>query len=61
LVEFLFNKDYSEEFRDITKGRIKDTVPTGGIMLLTQKPVSDDLPVRSVLSLWGSTWDQVGI
>jgi hypothetical protein len=43
---FISQKDYSEEFRDITKGRIKDTVPTGGIMLLTQKPVSDDLPVR---------------
>lgn len=39
-------KDYSEEFRDITKARIKESVPTGGITLLTQKPVSDDLPVR---------------
>ncbi|CAG7721134.1 unnamed protein product [Allacma fusca] len=37
-------EDYSEEFRDITKGRIKDSVPTGGITLLTQKPVSDELP-----------------
>lgn len=40
-------KDYSEEFRDITKSRIKDSVPSGGITLLTQKPVSDDLPVRA--------------
>lgn len=39
-------KDYSEEFRDITKLRTKESVPTGGITLLTQKPVSDDLPVR---------------
>ncbi|OXA53001.1 protein kinase C and casein kinase substrate in neurons protein 1 isoform X2 [Folsomia candida] len=37
-------EDYSEEFRDITKSRVKDAVPAGGIMLLTQKPVSDDLP-----------------
>ncbi|ODN01239.1 Protein kinase C and casein kinase substrate in neurons protein 2 [Orchesella cincta] len=37
-------EDYSEEFRDITKSRIKDSVPSGGITLLTQKPVSDDLP-----------------
>jgi len=37
-------EEYSEEFRDIAKGRIKESVPTGGITLLTQKPVSDDYP-----------------
>jgi len=39
-------EEYSEEFRDITKGRIRDSVPTGGITLLTTKPVSDELPAR---------------
>lgn len=46
LFSIIVVKDYSEEFRDITKSRIKESVPTGGITLLTQKPVSDDLPVR---------------
>jgi len=39
-------KDYSEEFRDITKSRIRESVPAAGITLLTQKSVSDDSPVR---------------
>jgi hypothetical protein len=37
-------EEYLEEFRDITKSRIKESVPTGGITLLSQKSVSDDLP-----------------
>lgn len=40
-------KEYSEEFRDIAKQRVKDAgVGPGGITLLTQKSVSDELPVR---------------
>jgi len=35
-------EDYSEEFRDITKAKVKESVPTGGITLLTQKSVSDE-------------------
>jgi hypothetical protein len=46
LVSFLQPKEYSEEFRDITKARVKESVPTGGITLLTQKSVSEDYTVR---------------
>jgi hypothetical protein len=41
-------QEYSEEFRDIAKQRVKDVGP-GGITLLTQKSVSDELPVRTLI------------
>lgn len=34
-------KDYTEEFRDISKGKSKDSMP-GGIMLINQRPVGED-------------------
>lgn len=34
-------KDYTEEFRDISKGKSKESVPSG-IMLINQRPVGED-------------------
>ncbi|KAF5308286.1 hypothetical protein FQR65_LT06279 [Abscondita terminalis] len=36
-------EDYTEELRDIHKGKSKESVPTG-IMLINQRPVGEDLP-----------------
>ncbi|XP_026318037.1 protein kinase C and casein kinase substrate in neurons protein 1 isoform X2 [Hyposmocoma kahamanoa] len=34
--------EYTEEFRDIAKGKSKESLPTGPITLLNQRPVSED-------------------
>ncbi|KPJ06998.1 Antigen EG13 [Papilio machaon] len=36
------HKEYTEEFRDIAKGKSKESLPTGPITLLNQRPVSED-------------------
>lgn len=37
-------EDYSEEFRDITKGsKLKEALPAGSITLINQRPVGEDL------------------
>uniref|UniRef100_A0A2H1WE96 SFRICE_024411 n=1 Tax=Spodoptera frugiperda TaxID=7108 RepID=A0A2H1WE96_SPOFR len=35
-------QEYTEEFRDIAKGKSKESLPTGPITLLNQRPVSED-------------------
>lgn len=47
-------QEYTEEFRDIAKGKSKESLPTGPITLLNQRPVSED--VR-----YFSFWDLVVI
>lgn len=44
-------KDYSEEFRDIggVKGKGKAQLPEGGIALINQRIVTDDLPVNFLI------------
>lgn len=37
------NQEYTEEFRDIAKGKSKESLPTGPITLLNQRPVSEDV------------------
>jgi hypothetical protein len=37
-------QEYTEEFRDIAKGRSKEAIP--GIMLINQRPVGEDLHVN---------------
>ncbi|XP_043266821.1 protein kinase C and casein kinase substrate in neurons protein 1 isoform X3 [Venturia canescens] len=38
-------EDYTEEFRDITKGsKSKEALPAGSITLINQRPVGEDLP-----------------
>lgn len=36
-------EDYTEEFRDIAKGKSKDSIPAGSITLINQRPVGEDL------------------
>lgn len=36
-------QEYTEEFRDIAKGKSKESLPTGPITLLNQRPVSEDV------------------
>uniref|UniRef100_A0A1B6EDW3 Protein kinase C and casein kinase substrate in neurons protein 2 n=1 Tax=Clastoptera arizonana TaxID=38151 RepID=A0A1B6EDW3_9HEMI len=36
-------EDYTEEFRDIAKGKSKDALPAGSITLINQRPVGEDL------------------
>lgn len=36
-------EDYIEEFRDISKGKIKESLPAGPITLINQRPVAEDL------------------
>jgi len=45
-------QDYSEEFRDIggVKGKGKAQLPEGGIALIANRIVTDDLPVNFTLS-----------
>ncbi|KPI98254.1 Protein kinase C and casein kinase substrate in neurons protein 3 [Papilio xuthus] len=38
----MFIPEYTEEFRDIAKGKSKESLPTGPITLLNQRPVSED-------------------
>ena len=38
-------QDYTEEFRDIAKGKSKDSIPAGSITLINQRPVGEDLTV----------------
>jgi hypothetical protein len=40
-------QEYTEEFRDIAKGRSKEAIP--GIMLINQRPVGEDLHVNVFL------------
>lgn len=45
-------EDYTEEFRDITKGsKSKEALPAGSITLINQRPVGEDLHVKFCLSL----------
>lgn len=39
-----FIQDYTEEFRDISKGKVKESIPAGSITLINQRPVGEDLP-----------------
>lgn len=40
-------QDYTEEFRDITKGsKSKEALPAGSITLINQRPVGEDLHVK---------------
>ena len=40
-------QDYTEEFRDITKGsKSKDALPAGSITLINQRPVGEDSHVN---------------
>lgn len=43
LVTDLSVQEYTEEFRDIAKGKSKESLPTGPITLLNQRPVSEDV------------------
>jgi len=36
-------EDYTEEFRDIAKGKSKEALPAGSITLINQRPVGEDL------------------
>uniref|UniRef100_A0A8D8XBA7 Protein kinase C and casein kinase substrate in neurons protein 2 n=1 Tax=Cacopsylla melanoneura TaxID=428564 RepID=A0A8D8XBA7_9HEMI len=36
-------EDYTEEFRDISKGKLKEALPAGTITLINQRPVGEDL------------------
>lgn len=39
-------QDYTEEFREITKGsKSKEALPAGSITLINQRPVGEDLHV----------------
>lgn len=38
-------QDYTEEFRDISKGKSKESLPAGSITLINQRPVGDELHV----------------
>lgn len=58
-------QEYTEEFRDIAKGKSKESLPTGPITLLNQRPVSEDV---RYLSFWDSvvislatSWYLVGV
>lgn len=43
-------QEYTEEFRDITKGaKSKESLPVAPITLIHQRPVGDDLHVRTVV------------
>ncbi|EEB10746.1 protein kinase C and casein kinase substrate in neurons protein, putative [Pediculus humanus corporis] len=36
-------EEYTEEFRDISKGKLKEGIPAGPITLINQRPVGEDL------------------
>lgn len=36
-------EDYTEEFRDISKGKLKEALPAGTITLINQRPVAEDI------------------
>jgi len=43
-------QDYTEEFREITKGsKSKEALPAGSITLINQRPVGEDLHVKFCL------------
>lgn len=43
-------QEYTEEFRDITKGtKSKESLPVAPITLINQRPVGDDLHVRMLV------------
>lgn len=45
-----FAQEYTEEFRDITKGtKSKESLPVAPITLINQRPVGDDLHVRMLV------------
>uniref|UniRef100_A0A0A9WGX8 Protein kinase C and casein kinase substrate in neurons protein 2 n=4 Tax=Lygus hesperus TaxID=30085 RepID=A0A0A9WGX8_LYGHE len=48
-------EDYTEEFRDIAKGKSKDSIPAGSITLINQRPVGEDLPEYPPVSNKSST------
>ncbi|XP_026492526.1 protein kinase C and casein kinase substrate in neurons protein 1 isoform X8 [Vanessa tameamea] len=49
-------EEYTEEFRDIAKGKSKESLPTGPITLLNQRPVSEDeLPPITANNKTGKT------
>lgn len=50
-------QEYTEEFRDITKGtKSKEALPVAPITLINQRPVGDDLHVRIRFSLVTFFW-----
>lgn len=49
-------QEYTEEFRDIAKGKSKESLPTGPITLLNQRPVSEDVRDTCVLATTRASW-----
>ncbi|XP_044727886.1 protein kinase C and casein kinase substrate in neurons protein 1 isoform X2 [Chrysoperla carnea] len=43
-------EDYTEEFRDISKGKSKESLPAGSITLINQRPVGEELHDYSTLN-----------
>ncbi|XP_050529726.1 protein kinase C and casein kinase substrate in neurons protein 1 isoform X1 [Daktulosphaira vitifoliae] len=41
-------EDYIEEFRDISKGKLKESIPAGTITLINQRSVGEDLHVNDL-------------
>lgn len=51
-------QEYTEEFRDITKGaKSKESLPVAPITLINQRPVGDDLHVRILVFIYFSFVD----
>jgi len=49
-------QDYTEEFREITKGsKSKEALPAGSITLINQRPVGEDLHVKFCLHVTHTT------
>lgn len=49
-------QDYTEEFREITKGsKSKEALPAGSITLINQRPVGEDLHVKFCLHVYTQT------
>lgn len=52
-------QDYTEEFRDITKGsKSKEALPAGSITLINQRPVGEDLHVKFLFCLQTNISDE---
>lgn len=45
-------QEYTEEFRDISKGKSKEGIPAGPITLINQRPVGEDLHVCTFVYLF---------
>lgn len=54
-------EDYTEEFRDIAKGKSKDSIPAGSITLINQRPVGEDLTEYPTINSKSSMQKKVGV